>query len=97
MSAFVISEVIILNEEAADQYRKLAASSIAKFGGEYLVRGADPVIIQGEKTDAKMVIVEFPSMERVQEWYSSPDYARALEYRDKALSRRLMFVEGINN
>jgi uncharacterized protein (DUF1330 family) len=41
-----------------------------------------------------VVIVEFPSMERLRDWYASPEYAEALEIRQTALARRLLFVEG---
>jgi uncharacterized protein (DUF1330 family) len=40
-------------------------------------------------------VVEFPDMERARAWYRSPEYALALEVRDKALSRNLILVEGV--
>ena len=95
MSAFVISEVEILNEDAAGQYRQLAAASIAKYGGRYLARAAEAVVVEGRRSDGRMVIVEFPSMEQVRKWYASPEYAQALRFRGAALERRLMFVEGL--
>jgi uncharacterized protein (DUF1330 family) len=97
MSAFVISEVTILDEDAVNHYRQLASNSIAKFGGKYLVRGATPVIVEGDLTHKNIVVVEFPSMDHINQWYSSPEYAEALKFRDKALNRRLMFAEGISN
>jgi N-glycosylase/DNA lyase len=48
MAAFVISEVEILDETVADQYRALAAASIEEHGGRYLVRGATPDAVEGE-------------------------------------------------
>ena len=33
-------------------------------------------------------------MERLRDWYASPEYAEALEIRQTALARRLLFVEG---
>ncbi len=42
----------------------------------------------------RLVIVEFPDMDTLQQWYSSEAYAQALAFRDRALSRRLLFVEG---
>ncbi len=44
--------------------------------------------------DERVVIVEFPSPERLREWYASPEYAEALHVRQTALARRLPFVEG---
>jgi len=94
MSAYVLSEVEILDENAAASYRELAASSIAKYGGRYLARSAEAQVVEGPTTERRMVIVEFPSMRDLRNWYSSREYAEALKYRDAALDRRLMFVEG---
>ena len=95
MTAYVISEVQILEEEAASQYRSIAAASIAKYGGRYLSRAAEAQVAEGEPTARRFVIVEFPSMERIQEWYRSGEYAEALKFRDRALTRRLIFVDGM--
>jgi len=34
-------------------------------------------------------------MATLKKWYSSADYAKALAYKDRALKRKLMFVEGV--
>jgi uncharacterized protein (DUF1330 family) len=95
MSAYVISEVAILDETLAARYRALAQESIARYGGRYLVRGALPDAVEGEWTpDRRLVIVEFPSIERARAWHSSAEYAKALEVRGSALARRLLFVDG---
>lgn len=95
MPAYVISEVEILDMEAAKMYMILAEPSILQYGGKYLVRGATPEVVEGEPTSKKMVVVVFPSMERAHEWYASAEYADALQYRDKAIDRRLVFVDGV--
>jgi uncharacterized protein (DUF1330 family) len=95
MPAYVVSEVEVLDESFASDYRSLAAASIAKYGGRYLVRGANAQVVEGEVTDRRIVIVEFPSLEKLREWYRSSDYAKALQIRDRALNRRLIFVEGV--
>ena len=95
MPAYVISEVEIREEGAAASYRELAAASIGKYGGRYLARAAEAQVAEGREASGKIVIVEFPSMERAREWYVSPEYAEALAFRDAALRRRLMFVDGV--
>lgn len=95
MAAYVISEVEILDEDAAAEYRQLAAASIAKYGGRYLARAAEAHVVEGDPTTRRMVIVEFPSMERIRQWYRSDEYGLALRFRGAALSRRLIFVDGI--
>ena len=95
MKAYVISEVEVLDEGAAEDYKRLAAASIAEYGGSYLVRGAEAEVAEGEPTGRRIVVVEFPSMRRAREWYASAAYAEALRIREAALDRRLTFVEGV--
>ena len=42
-----------------------------------------------------IVVGQFPPMQRLREWYASPEYPEALKVRRTALDRRLIFVEGI--
>ena len=95
MAAYVISEFEVFEEADAQRYRELAAASIAQYGGRYLVREARPQVPEGEwSPDERVVLVEFPDMTRLREWYASPEYAEALALRRAALGRRLLFVEG---
>ena len=95
MTAYVISEVETRDHAAMASYRTLAAQSIAVYGGRYLVRGASADVAEGAPSRASMVIVKFPSMARLREWYASPEYAEALKFRQTALERRLIFAEGV--
>jgi uncharacterized protein (DUF1330 family) len=40
------------------------------------------------------VIIEFPSWERLQAWYRSPEFARALELRKRCAVSNLVMTEG---
>jgi uncharacterized protein (DUF1330 family) len=93
--AYVISEVEFLDPDLVDVYRKLAADSIAAYGGRYLVRGGASDLVEGGPSPKTLIIVEFPTMAIAREWYASPIYAEALKVRHKALERRLVFVEGV--
>jgi uncharacterized protein (DUF1330 family) len=96
MSTYVISEVEVLDDRLIETYRAMAQATIEQYGGRYIVRGADVELVEGERNPARrFVIVEFPSMERAREWYHSPEYAQALKVRATALTRTLVFVEGI--
>lgn len=95
MSAYVISEVEIVDESAAKNYMKFAETSIVEYGGQYLVRGAEAEVMEGDPTNRKIVIVEFPTMKRAREWYASAAYNKALQFRDRALNRQLIFVDGV--
>ena len=95
MSAYVISELEVRDPVAIETYRSIAAKSIAQYGGRYLVRGGAASVAEGGPPVKNVVVVEFPSMEKLREWYVSPEYAEALKVRRIALDRRLIFVEGV--
>ena len=95
MSAYVISELDVLDPVAIETYRALAAKSIAQYGGRYLVRGGAAELAEGGPPPKSLIVVEFPSMARLREWYASTEYAEALKVRQTALDRRLIFVEGV--
>jgi uncharacterized protein (DUF1330 family) len=96
MPAYVIVEIEQITDAATlDRYRAIAAASVAKHGGKYLVRGGKPETLEGSWTPSNMVVLEFPSASRARDWYNSADYAPALEMRHRAGPRKLVIVEGV--
>ena len=95
MSAYVISEVEVRDAAGFEAYRTIAAKAIARYGGRYLVRGGAASVVEGGPLPKTIIVVEFPTMERLREWYASPEYAEALKARQTAIDRRLIFVEGV--
>ena len=95
MSAYVISEVDVRDPAGFETYRTIAAKAIAQYGGRYLVRGSAASTAEGGPPAKNIIVVEFPSMEKLRQWYASPEYAEALKVRQTALDRRLIFIEGV--
>jgi uncharacterized protein (DUF1330 family) len=96
MSAYVISEVDDVRDPAGfEVYRSLAAKTIARYGGRYLIRGGAADLIEGGPPPKTIIVVEFPTMQGLREWYASPEYAEALKVQQTAFDRRLIFVEGV--
>src|SRR5271154_5609314 len=93
MSAYLVSQVEVLDPEAWESYRIRAAPAIAQFGGRYLVRGAVADVIEAdwpaeEPPPQTVIVAEFPSMKALQAWYDSPEYAEAYAFRGAAVKRR---------
>lgn len=65
-----------------------------KYGGRYLARGGEVQALEGVWSPRNIVIVEFRSMEQARAWYTSPEYASALEMHYIALERNLILVDG---
>jgi uncharacterized protein (DUF1330 family) len=95
MAAYAIADVRIRDQSLIGKYRELSQRSIFKYGGRYVVRGGPVHSAEGKWSPQIFVIVEFPTMERLREWYQSPEYAEALNIRSAAMDRELIFIEGV--
>jgi uncharacterized protein (DUF1330 family) len=94
MAAYLIAEVDVTDPAAYDEYRKIVPATIAKYGGKYLVRGGKVDAKEGGWQPARLVVLEFASMEQAKKWYHSPEYAPALAIRTKAARSKVVLVEG---
>lgn len=99
MTVYMVAQVQILDPGLWERYKEIAAREIARHGGRYLVRGASPEVEEADwnqPEDLQINIVAFPSLEQAHAWYNSPEYAKALAFRQGAVRRRLFFVKGID-
>ena len=94
MPAYVIVEVEVTDPKLFEEYRPLAAASIARHGGRYLVRGGATEPLEGGWEPKRVVVLEFASVEQARGWYRSADYAPAMEMRKRAARSRAILVEG---
>ncbi|MGA6206979.1 DUF1330 domain-containing protein [Nocardia testacea] len=95
MPAYVIANVEVLDEEAGWAYAPVAQQSILEYGGRYLVAGPTSGTVEGSWDLPRLVILEFPDMERIRQWYDSPGYRRARQIREGKMRIRLLFSEGV--
>jgi uncharacterized protein (DUF1330 family) len=91
---YVLAEVKVTDPALFEAYRPLAAAAIAAFGGKYLVRGGATETLEGSRTPARVVLLEFPTPERAMEWYKSAQYQEALAIRLKAATTVVFLLSG---
>ncbi|GGK93248.1 DUF1330 domain-containing protein [Nocardia jinanensis] len=94
MPAYVIANVEVLDEEASWAYAPVAQQSILDHGGRYLVAGPTSDTVEGSWDLPRLLIIEFPDMDRIRQWYDSPEYRRARRIREGKMRIRLLFTEG---
>lgn len=96
MTAYVVSEVRVLDAELFAAYRLEAGASIERHGGRIVVRAERPRAAEGVWTEGlTLTITEFPDAAALQRWYESDEYARALVHRRRgAIERRMLFATG---
>jgi len=94
MPAYVIADVNVTDPKLFEDYKKLVPATVEKYGGRFAVRGGAVEAKEGGWKPARLVVLEFPTMEQAHKWYDSPEYAPALALRLRAASAKLIFVEG---
>ncbi|MBO0738399.1 MAG: DUF1330 domain-containing protein [Alphaproteobacteria bacterium] len=94
MPAYIIADIQISDQAAYEKYRPLAAASIARFGGRFIVRGGGVDLLEGEPHPERIVVIEFPDAEAARRWYRSEEYQAALKIRQAASRGRVFLAEG---
>ncbi len=95
MSAYLICDVAVHNGEALSEYLRLAEGTVEAFGGRYLAQAGQLSVIEGDWNPATVVIVEFPSVDAANQWYTSDAYAAALKVNPEAMARKMIVVDGL--
>jgi len=94
MPAYIIADIQVTDPAGYDQYRPLAAASIARSGGRFVVRGGKVDLLEGAPEPERIVVIEFPDADTARRWYSSEEYQKALKIRQSASRGRVLLVEG---
>jgi uncharacterized protein (DUF1330 family) len=95
LAAYVIVQIDIHDAKTYERYKELAPPSITAYGGRYLARGGRTDALEGEWTPSRLVILEFPTMERARAWWASPEYAEAKALRQASASAQMVAIEGL--
>ena len=95
MSAFVIVDVTINDPSLYEEYKKLTPATIAAYDGRFVVRGGATETLEGDWNPGRVVVLEFPSVERAKEWWSSEVYTEAKEIRQRSAETKMLVVEGL--
>lgn len=94
MSAYIIIHGTVTDEEKYEAYKKLTPASIEKYGGRFLIRGGEKSTLEGDWQVGRIVLLEFDSVERAQQWYDSPEYRQARAIREGGADMSFTIVEG---
>jgi uncharacterized protein (DUF1330 family) len=92
--AYLLVQVDVTNPGQYGEYAKLSPAIIEKFGGQFLARGGRSVTLEGPAAPGRVVVIEFPSFERAQAFYDSPEYVAARKVRAGAAKMQMVLVEG---
>ncbi len=95
MAAYVIVDVKITDPEIYEEYKKHTPAAVEAYGGKFLARGGRVISLEGDWDPERIVVLEFPSVERAQQWWESDLYTVAKEIRQRSATTRMIIVEGV--
>ncbi len=96
MPAYVIGEITITDPEKYEEYRGQVAAIIEQYGGKFVVRGAEPVMLEeGHAPFKRSVVIEFASVDDARRWYESAEYGPLIALRQAGSESAAYVVEGV--
>ena len=94
MAAYVLVDIDITDPTRYAEYRKAVPATIEQFGGRFLVRGPEPIALEGDWPVHRIVILEFPTTEQAHAWWDSPEYAAVKKLRAGAADAKILLLSG---
>lgn len=95
MPAYVIVDVDVHDPEKYEAYKKLTPASLTAFEGRFLVRGGKSETLEGDWNPKRVIVLEFPSMEKARAWWHSEEYGLARKIRQEAAHTQMLLLEGL--
>jgi uncharacterized protein (DUF1330 family) len=94
MAAYVIVQAEVIDWDRFKEYLKESPGVIAKYGGRYIARGGETIMLEGGDESKRAVIIEFPSLQKAREWYDSEEYQRVKSLRQGAATGSILAIDG---
>lgn len=72
-----IAHFTVTDRDGYHQYEKGFFPVLKPYGAKFITYDDDVTVLEGEREAGRTVIIQFPSMDVLMEWWNSPEY-RAL-------------------
>ena len=95
MAAYLIyTRQTLIDADKNLEYIRRVGPVTDQFGGEVIAAGAKAETLEGDLHLPPVTLIRFPSMERLREWYDSPEYAPLKTLRLEATTGNMIIFEG---
>lgn len=95
MPAYVFVEIEIFDQELYEEYKKMTPNTIKSYDGKFIVRGGSVEHLEGDWNPERIVLLEFPSVDKAREWWESETYTRARLVRQRSAETKMIILEGL--
>jgi len=94
MKAYLVLDFSVRDLRGFMPYVEQIPAFIAKHGGRYIVRGAQPTLMEGDWSPTRLVILEFPSSDHARAFLADPGAQDLFALRHRTTDSKLVLVEG---
>ena len=94
MPAYIVARIQVTKPEQYREYTLRTPKVVAQYGGRFIVRGAEIQSLEGPAETRRLVILEFPSLERARAFWDSPEYSRLRKFREGAAEAQFILMDG---
>ena len=95
MPAYLLVRAKVTDMEQYGEYMKLTPAIVEKYGGQFIIRGGDKLILEGPDSTERIVLLKFDSSEAARRMYNSDDYQAAIKLRQGAAEASFIVMEGV--
>ncbi|MBA2778515.1 DUF1330 domain-containing protein [Billgrantia kenyensis] len=92
--AYVVGQVTVHDPERWLEYVARVPETLSGWGGEIIMRGQRTAMLAGQPGHPNIVMLRFPDIRAVEQWYASPEYQALVPLRDAAAQVELAAYEG---
>ncbi len=95
MPAYLIVRAKVTDMAQYQQYMKLTPAILEKYGGKFVIRGGEKVVLEGPEVPERIVMVKFDSVAAARRMYDSEEYQAAIKLREGAAEASFLVMEGL--
>lgn len=95
MAAYLMARVEVTDRDRYKEYAKRTPDVISKFEGKFIARGGEIVTLEGSEETRRVVIIEFPSLEKAKEFFNSQEYQEVRKLREGAALAEIVAIDGV--
>lgn len=95
MPAYIIVQISIHDPKEYEEYKTLTPASLQNYAGKFVVRGGHSETLEGSWQPERLVVLQFPTLQKAKEWWNSEEYAPAKKLRQRVASTEMIVVQGV--
>ena len=92
-AAYVIGHVTVKDKDKWLKYRKQVPETLAPWGGQLIFRRKLSAVLAGSHQHTDTVLIRFPSLQSINNWYGSAAYQALIPLRELAADIDLLSYE----